>query len=101
MCPWCAGAAACGTSSARRARSTPACASTAARAGQPGSSWSVPLSPQHCTAVLQADLRRVGWQLLTALRFLQDRGLAHGNLHAGNIVLEGEQVMPISGNRPG
>ena len=52
-----------------------------------------PVQPStDCTAVLQADLRRVGWQLITALRFLQDRGLAHGNLHAGNIVLEGEQV---------
>lgn len=37
-----------------------------------------------------SDIKRIGRQVLEALRFLRDKGWPYGHLHAGNVVIEGE-----------
>lgn len=45
------------------------------------------------------DLRSMGWQILKALEFLHEKGLAYGCLHTGNIlVVSGQAVLTSLGN---
>merc|ERR1719370_2555793 len=44
-------------------------------------------SPKRNQALQLNDLRQLGWQILKALEALQERGLPHGNLHIGNILI--------------
>jgi len=45
------------------------------------------------------DLRSMGWQILKALDFLHEKGLAYGCLHTGNIlVVSGQAMLTSLGN---
>lgn len=43
--------------------------------------------PKSCSPLDCQKIQLFGRQILIALKFLQDRGLHHGNLHSGNIVI--------------
>jgi len=51
-------------------------------------------SPKKNQALQLNDIRQFGWQILKGLETLQDRGLSHGNLHIGNILIrDGSAVL--------
>ncbi|XP_076330698.1 PX domain-containing protein kinase-like protein isoform X2 [Tachypleus tridentatus] len=48
------------------------------------------ISPKSVTPVPQHLIKKFGQQILVALKFLQDKGIPHGHLHSGNIIIEKE-----------
>ncbi|XP_022257560.1 PX domain-containing protein kinase-like protein [Limulus polyphemus] len=48
------------------------------------------ISPKSITPVPQHLIKKFGRQILIALKFLQDKGIPHGHLHSGNIIVEKE-----------
>lgn len=46
-------------------------------------------SPKSCSTLELNAVKIVGKQILEALKFLHEKGLPYGHLHAGNVVMEG------------